>query len=180
MTGVFGADAGQDALYDRSGMPEMAALAVNGHAATVLTYGQTGSGKTYTVYGEETTVATAGWQGGPKDGLLPRTLEDLFARLAPERPPRDGPRRQGPEDSLPPEVAVHVTAVEIYNDQVRCKPRPAPATPRPGPADALAARYSTSLGATPRCARRGTTTWATTWPAPAGCPAGERRRPWRP
>ena len=68
---------------------------VGGRNATVLAYGQTGSGKTFTVQGGDDEA----------EGLMPRCVDDVFARVAALGAGR--------------EARVTCTYLEIYNEQVR-------------------------------------------------------------
>eukprot|EP01065_Artemidia_motanka_P014174 TRINITY_DN18151_c0_g2_i1.p1 TRINITY_DN18151_c0_g2~~TRINITY_DN18151_c0_g2_i1.p1 ORF type:complete len:761 (+),score=245.18 TRINITY_DN18151_c0_g2_i1:63-2285(+) len=67
---------------------------LSGCNATVLAYGQTGAGKTYTMGN------TAELHSGPCAGVVPRTLDAVFAGC----------------DS---DCAVHVSFLEVYNERIR-------------------------------------------------------------
>lgn len=61
------AEQGQDAAFDKFGIPQLLDDALAGINVTLFAYGQTGSGKTYTIH----------------DGIIPRSLQYLFDRLVP-------------------------------------------------------------------------------------------------
>ena len=68
---------------------------LNGFNASIFAFGQTGSGKTYTIFGE----------GSDKRGIIARSVEYLFPALV-----------KRSEDK---EIAVVVTFLELYCDQIR-------------------------------------------------------------
>ena len=69
---VLPASASQRDLFDSVAAP-IARGTLDGFNGTILTYGQTGSGKSFTCFGEG---------DGEARGLVPRTLEFVFAHLA--------------------------------------------------------------------------------------------------
>jgi len=87
---VFDPDATQLDVFTRSTAGVVADL-VQGRTRTacVFAYGATGSGKSHSMLGDEKDAA----------GILPRALTLLFARVAPE-------------------ATVHVSYLEIYNEQI--------------------------------------------------------------
>jgi len=82
---VFPTQMSQQELYDGTAAPMLQSF-FDGYNVTILAYGQTGSGKTFTM----------GSECGASDdhqGLIPRFVEEIFARVAAptieSRPPRD-------------------------------------------------------------------------------------------
>lgn len=126
---VFGREATQAEMYERTGAPAVKAVC-SGFNASLLCYGMTSSGKSYTMYGPQMDVtssvcapatsfsssdfdvaaaasaATAHSQlQGDSRGIIPRSLEDLFSRL----------------DSLPStevQYTVEMSVLEIYNENL--------------------------------------------------------------
>ena len=64
-------------LYTRAAQPLLDDV-MRGFNATIMAYGQTGSGKTFTMG----TDADAGSASGATLGVLPRFVNDMFARIA--------------------------------------------------------------------------------------------------
>lgn len=89
---VFGPSATQSDVYDGVGVGAVDSID-KGLNAVVLFYGQTGSGKTYTMSGDA---------GIDAEGIMPRTLREIFRRS------RDWD-----------DVRVVVSAIEIYLDRLR-------------------------------------------------------------
>jgi hypothetical protein len=77
----------------------------DGFHTCIFAYGQTGSGKSYTMMGTP-----------DQPGLIPRTCEELFARI-----------KQDPEPNT--SYNVHVSYFEIYNEHVRDLLAPKSPTP---------------------------------------------------
>lgn len=102
----FANDAGcggsQDDVYRRVG-PSLLDAARSGMNATVLAYGQSGSGKTHTMFSGA---------DGASPGIVPRLLNDLFARIADEANSSTG-------DHGAAVVVYCVTArmFEVYNER---------------------------------------------------------------
>ncbi|CAN6616384.1 hypothetical protein TRVA0_006S02806 [Trichomonascus vanleenenianus] len=84
---------GQQAVYEKVGK-EFVDHNIEGYHTCILAYGQTGSGKSYTMMGDE-----------ENPGIIPRTCEDLFARL---------------NDMISSDVSctVRISYFEVYNEQV--------------------------------------------------------------
>jgi len=72
-TAAAGPGATQESLFELAGRRASDA-ALGGYNATLFAYGQTGSGKTHTIYGPS-------GAGAAERGLLPRTLEYVFAQM---------------------------------------------------------------------------------------------------
>ena len=126
---VFGPGATQQAVYDATAAPLVAAV-LRGFNATVFAYGQTGCGKTHTMEGAPAPPEAR--------GLIPRVFEHIFAAIqAGEREapwlgcpgagatafaePRPLPT---PHPAPPPgeggcQYLVRVSHLEIYNEEVR-------------------------------------------------------------
>jgi len=68
---VHGPEAEQEAVYEVSARPAVAA-ALAGYNAAIIAYGQTGAGKTFTMEGASS---------GPLRGIVPRAVEDAFAGI---------------------------------------------------------------------------------------------------
>lgn len=78
--GVFDGNASQEMVYAACGEPLVSEV-VKGFNCTVFAYGQTGSGKTHTIFGPDHSMD----EDQPElHGVLPRLLEDLFARFKTE------------------------------------------------------------------------------------------------
>jgi len=74
-THASGPEASQEAMFEAAGRP-ISESALAGYNCTLFAYGQTGSGKTHTIYGP------GEGRGEPAQrGLLPRTLDYLFAQM---------------------------------------------------------------------------------------------------
>ena len=67
---VAGGNTSQESFFDLAGR-RVCDAALAGYNCTLFAYGQTGSGKTHTIYGG----------AGESRGLLPRTLEYIFAQM---------------------------------------------------------------------------------------------------
>ncbi|KAF8061925.1 Kif3c [Scenedesmus sp. PABB004] len=68
---VYDQDSSQQAVYDQSARP-LVLSTLQGYNAAIIAYGQTGTGKTYTMEGE---------LEGPLRGIIPRSVEDIFAAI---------------------------------------------------------------------------------------------------
>ena len=86
-------------LYNSAARPLLDDV-LKGFNATIMAYGQTGSGKTFTMG----TDAEAGSTTGSALGVLPRFVNDMFARIS--------------EDKTRI-VTISCSLLEIYNDQMR-------------------------------------------------------------
>ncbi|RNF26430.1 putative kinesin [Trypanosoma conorhini] len=100
---VYGTDAATRSLYERSVRNSIVTNVVKGYNGTVLAYGQTGSGKSYTMLGG----SLVGDYNAP-EGIVTLAVRDLFSDI--EQEEQRNPSMQ---------VAVHVTVIEIYNEQLR-------------------------------------------------------------
>lgn len=89
--------ADQNAVYQRIGA-QMVEHAISGINCCLCAYGQTGTGKTHTVHGD--------WGNSQQRGLLPRIADGLFKRCA----------ELLSSGAL---VRLHVSYVEVYNNQLR-------------------------------------------------------------
>lgn len=94
----------QEDVYESIGRP-MVKYAVAGFHNCVFAYGQTGSGKTHTMMGDFRGHIT------PNAGLIPRLCVELFEKV-------DTLRREAKE-GIVATAEVKLTAIEIYNEQVR-------------------------------------------------------------
>ncbi|KAI9183115.1 hypothetical protein H9P43_004032 [Blastocladiella emersonii ATCC 22665] len=131
---VFAEDATQAAVYAATVAPLVDSF-VAGFNCTVFVYGQTGSGKTYTM----------GTDRGGADGMVPRALEAIFARLA---------------SADTAEFEASLAMVEIYNEEIMdlLRPAGAPARGLPLREDALgsvsvAGATSTAVAGVADCLR---------------------------
>ncbi|NWX39177.1 KIF12 protein, partial [Steatornis caripensis] len=119
---VFDAGASQEAVFEGSGMRQLVELAIDGFSCTVFAFGQTGSGKTYTLMGplaqSETRPAAPGLLG-----LMQRSFACLLEQ----------------SQSCGSGLALSVSYLEIYNEQVRD-------LLSPGPPCALPLRWSKTRG----------------------------------
>jgi hypothetical protein len=94
----------QEDVYESLGRP-MVKYAVAGFHNCVFAYGQTGSGKTHTMMGDFHGHMTQ------QAGLIPRLCVELFEKV-------DSLRREKKEGIIAT-AEVKLTAIEIYNEQVR-------------------------------------------------------------
>ena len=120
---VFAQASPQVEIYETAVQPLLAHL-FKGYNATVLAYGQTGSGKTHTMgsgYASLSVAATACLHDDPtmtttlnhmpdfdNVGVIPRVLNDLFARIDEETSQKIGAK-----------FSVRVSFVEIYNEDIK-------------------------------------------------------------
>uniref|UniRef100_A0AC35F2V8 Kinesin-like protein n=1 Tax=Panagrolaimus sp. PS1159 TaxID=55785 RepID=A0AC35F2V8_9BILA len=74
MDKVFDGNATQEAIYENVGQPAVDAF-IDGINGTIFAYGQTGSGKTFTMLGPD------GAHDGSNNGIIPRSIERMFAVL---------------------------------------------------------------------------------------------------
>jgi hypothetical protein len=102
----------QAGVYEKAGRP-MLVGALNGFRTCITCYGQTGSGKTHTLFGPPEVIDGADYEHIER-GLACRLLEELF-EVAGKRPAQPG-RSAGLSARL--NVAVAITCVEIYNEQM--------------------------------------------------------------
>jgi hypothetical protein len=105
---VFNPDAGQTDVYETVGRPVVTNV-LKGYNGTILAYGQTGSGKTHSMLGPEGGTMDVLSQAGPhyaKRGIIPRLIEDLFARL-----------QAMPEQEVSWKIGVSV--FELYKEQIQ-------------------------------------------------------------
>eukprot|EP00760_Papus_ankaliazontas_P031449 PhM_4_TR528/c0_g2_i1/m.106191/K17914/KIF13; kinesin family member 13 len=106
------AEASQNEMYSLVGVPILQASWA-GFNGCVFAYGQTNSGKTYTMMGTKR-----------EPGIIPRLCRQLFERLEEQA---ELEQNRGKSTS----TTVHVTYMEIYNEQVKDLLRPKPkAAPR--------------------------------------------------
>ncbi|CAG5099910.1 Oidioi.mRNA.OKI2018_I69.XSR.g16744.t1.cds [Oikopleura dioica] len=99
---VFGPDSSQVAVYKEVVVPIVKEV-LGGYSCTIFAYGQTGSGKTYTMEGEKRSGSEFSWENDPHSGIIPRTMNHIFDKL-----------NSGDFS----EYAVHVSLIEIYNDEI--------------------------------------------------------------
>lgn len=85
--------------------------ALMGFNSCVFAYGQTGSGKTHTMMGNFT-VENAEFVGDP--GIIPRLCRELFQKTADKKA-----EMEAEDPRLKVEFDVKLSALEIYNEQVR-------------------------------------------------------------
>eukprot|EP00941_MAST-03F_sp_MAST-3F-sp1_P000835 g835.t1 len=93
----------QEEVFEKVGGPIVDHV-LKGYNACCFAYGQTGSGKTYTMFGPEGGEIQQDMKGKRVRGLVPRTLEYLFAKL---------------EELDHLDVNVTMTFMELYCDQLR-------------------------------------------------------------
>ncbi|XP_043568430.1 kinesin-like protein KIF11 [Chiloscyllium plagiosum] len=98
---VFGPCAKQIDVYKSVVYPILDEV-IMGYNCTIFAYGQTGTGKTFTMEGERSQKEQYTWEEDPLAGIIPRTLHQIFERLA----------SQGAEFS------VKVSLLEIYNEEL--------------------------------------------------------------
>ncbi|XP_051882851.1 kinesin-like protein KIF11 [Pristis pectinata] len=98
---VFGPAAKQIDVYKSVVYPILDEV-IMGYNCTIFAYGQTGTGKTFTMEGERSQNEQFTWEEDPLAGIIPRTLHQIFERLA----------AQGAEFS------VKVSLLEIYNEEL--------------------------------------------------------------
>ncbi|XP_078079647.1 kinesin-like protein KIF11 isoform X1 [Mustelus asterias] len=98
---VFGPSAKQIDVYKSVVYPILDEV-IMGYNCTIFAYGQTGTGKTFTMEGERSQKEQYTWEEDPLAGVIPRTLHQIFERLA----------SQGAEFS------VKVSLLEIYNEEL--------------------------------------------------------------
>ncbi|XP_048407472.1 kinesin-like protein KIF11 [Stegostoma tigrinum] len=98
---VFGPSAKQIDVYKSVVYPILDEV-IMGYNCTIFAYGQTGTGKTFTMEGERSQKEQYTWEEDPLAGIIPRTLHQIFERLA----------SQGAEFS------VKVSLLEIYNEEL--------------------------------------------------------------
>ncbi|XP_072095438.1 kinesin-like protein KIF11 [Mobula birostris] len=98
---VFGPTAKQIDVYKSVVYPILDEV-IMGYNCTIFAYGQTGTGKTFTMEGERSQSEQFTWEEDPLAGIIPRTLHQIFERLA----------AQGAEFS------VKVSLLEIYNEEL--------------------------------------------------------------
>lgn len=94
---VYDQDSTQQEVYDQSARP-LVLSALQGYNAAIIAYGQTGTGKTYTMEGE---------LEGSLRGVIPRSVEDLFAAI-----------ENDPEPSAT-KYLVRASYLQIYNEASR-------------------------------------------------------------
>ena len=120
---VFSQSSPQVELYETAVQPLLEHV-FNGYNATVLAYGQTGSGKTHTMgsgYASLSVAATANLHADHNQirtlnhmpnfdnvGVIPRVLNDLFARIADETSQKSDAK-----------FTVRVSFVEVYNEEIK-------------------------------------------------------------
>lgn len=102
---VFDVDTTQEEVYETAGLDCVDGV-LRGTSASFLTYGQTGSGKTFTVLGRAAR-REEGEAVGPDSGLLLRAINDMLAFSEVMRQKRQR------------HVVLGITAIEIYNDEIR-------------------------------------------------------------
>ena len=98
---AFAATATQQHVFEQSGLLSLLDAVVVGFRATAFAYGQTGAGKTHTMIGDDATHPPPHGAADerpppelapPGEGLLPRAIRYLFARVGGARAPRRAPR----------------------------------------------------------------------------------------
>ncbi|KPA78079.1 putative kinesin [Leptomonas pyrrhocoris] len=106
---VFDGDTTQEEVYETAALDGVDGV-LSGTNTSFLTYGQTGSGKTFTVLGKPAQGGEGGEAAavvGPESGLLLRAIQDMLTYA--ERMRMKNERH----------VVLGITAVEIYNDEIR-------------------------------------------------------------
>jgi hypothetical protein len=88
----------QEDVFEKCGKPAVE-NALRGYHNTIFAYGQTGSGKTHSMLGNDT-----------NEGIAPRLVRRLFARIAEERTINPHERMQ---------YTVELSFLEIYNEKVK-------------------------------------------------------------
>ncbi|XP_067858548.1 kinesin-like protein KIF11 [Heptranchias perlo] len=98
---VFGPLAKQIDVYKSVVYPILDEV-IMGYNCTIFAYGQTGTGKTFTMEGERSQKEQYTWEEDPLAGVIPRTLHQIFERLA----------------TYGAEFSVKVSLLEIYNEEL--------------------------------------------------------------
>lgn len=93
---VYDQDSTQNEVYDQTAKP-LVLSTLQGYNAAIIAYGQTGTGKTYTMEGE---------LEGPLRGIIPRSVEDIFAAI-----------ENDPEPSAT-KYLVRASYLQIYNEVI--------------------------------------------------------------
>lgn len=93
---VYDQDSSQQEVYNQSARP-LVLSTLQGYNAAIIAYGQTGTGKTYTMEGE---------LEGPLRGIIPRSVEDIFAAI-----------ENDPEPSAT-KYLVRASYLQIYNEVI--------------------------------------------------------------
>jgi hypothetical protein len=88
----------QEDVFNKTGAPAVE-NALRGYHNTIFAYGQTGSGKTFSMLGCD-----------DNEGIAPRLVRRLFARVAEER-------RANPQERV--QYTVELSFLEIYNERVK-------------------------------------------------------------
>ena len=83
---------------------------LQGINCTIFAYGQTGSGKTYTLGSGGQSLYEG---GGATDGIIPRTLQDLFGYL------KEGVVTDGGVADEREACQLSVSYVEVYKEEIR-------------------------------------------------------------
>eukprot|EP00879_Flechtneria_rotunda_P030394 GHRR01033020.1.p1 GENE.GHRR01033020.1~~GHRR01033020.1.p1 ORF type:complete len:224 (+),score=58.19 GHRR01033020.1:683-1354(+) len=91
---VYDQHSSQEEVYNQSARP-LVLSTLQGYNAAIIAYGQTGTGKTYTMEGE---------LEGPLRGIIPRSVEDIFAAI-----------ENDPEPSAT-KYLVRASYLQIYNE----------------------------------------------------------------
>jgi len=122
---VIGPERSQQDVWDTTQLSTLVDKVFEGFHATVFAYGQTGSGKTFTMEGftydhhngaAAPSAAAAKPRARPKStdpeklGLVPRTLEALYARAQ--------ALRSEVADSAGDDVSIKVSFLQIYNERI--------------------------------------------------------------
>ena len=104
---ISDADSTQQQMFEMIGQP-FADSFLAGYNGCIFAYGQTGSGKTYTMQGPELDISSS----DERAGLIPRTLEYLFERIA----EKQNAASVLQESSL--QYVVKCSYLEIYNETI--------------------------------------------------------------
>ena len=97
----------QNEIFDMIGKP-FTDSCLKGYNGCIFAYGQTGSGKTFTMQGPGDVIDT----GSAERGLIPRTFEYLFERIA----QKEATANEGRPGSV--QFTVRCSYMEIYNEAV--------------------------------------------------------------
>lgn len=127
---VFGQSSTQQEVWDQMHLASLVGKVVQGFHATVFAYGQTGSGKTHTMegftYESHSTISSSApcadgrklralTKSTPPEqlGVVPRAVEELFARVAQLRE-----QCASMEDGMTDSFTVKVSFMQVYKERV--------------------------------------------------------------
>lgn len=100
---VFGPEADQKVVFEKSRMPHLIEMAIEGYTSMAMTFGQTGSGKTHSMTGPPTDLTNQFDPGCNSKGIVQRSFEYLFEKLT---------------ERTKNKATVKASYLEIYNEQV--------------------------------------------------------------